>query len=292
MKLCLACGHRFEATGWGCPACGRSPRIVGSLPVFAPDLAGGDGSDAAYLYADIASAEARHFWFRSRNRLIVWALRRYFPGARCVLDMGCGTGFVLTGIREAFPQVALFGSDALTRGLSHAAARLPEATLLQMDARRIPFAEEFDVIGAFDVLEHIVEDEAVLREMFRAAQPGGGILLTVPQHRFLWSSVDEFSHHKRRYSRRELVGRVRGAGFEVLRATSFVSLLLPLLLLSRLRQRQGADRVDPLAEYRIHPLANAVLERVLDVERALISVGVPLPAGGSLLVVARRPPSS
>ena len=77
-----------------------------------------------------------------------------------------------------------------------------------MDARRIPYEAEFDVIGAFDVIEHIYEDAAVLQQMHRAVRPGGGIIVTVPQHRFLWSKQDEFSCHFRRYTRGELMSKV------------------------------------------------------------------------------------
>ena len=77
-----------------------------------------------------------------------------------------------------------------------------------MDARRIPFEREFDVVGAFDVLEHIVEDEDVLGQMFKATRPGGGLLVTVPQHPFLWSASDEHAMHQRRYSRAELRRKV------------------------------------------------------------------------------------
>ena len=92
---------------------------------------------------------------------------------------------------------------------------MPGVTLFQMDARFVPFEEEFDVIGAFDALEHIKEDEDVLREIFRATKEGGGIILTVPQHPFLWSQMDEISHHYRRYTRRGLIDKVQRAGFEV-----------------------------------------------------------------------------
>jgi SAM-dependent methyltransferase len=259
------------------------------MPVFAPALARGDGSDATYRFEELCAAETWHFWFRSRTRLIVWAIRRYFPDARRILDMGCGTGLVLSGLKEAFPAAELSGSDAIVQALAFAGARLAGVTLFQMDGLRIPFREEFDLIGAFDVLEHITEDEAVLQEMFRATRRGGGILLTVPQHAFLWSSIDDFSCHRRRYSRGDLVRKARNAGFEVLRATSFVSLLLPLLLVSRLRQPKEVDKVDTQAEHRVGPLMNRVLGGALTLERGLIRLGVPFPAGGSLLLVARRP---
>src|SRR5690606_22871969 len=115
------------------------------------------------------------------------------------LEIGCGTGFVLSGVADAFPAVRLFGSEIFTAGLEFAARRQPSVNFMQMDARSLPFLDEFDVIGAFDVLEHIVEDGQVLAQMREALKPNGIILLTVPQHEWLWSPVDEFACHVRRY---------------------------------------------------------------------------------------------
>jgi SAM-dependent methyltransferase len=291
MKLCLACGHRFQAGGWACPACGRAPAERERYPAFAPDTPDAAGSFDAACFSRLASLEAGNFWFEARNRLLVWALGRYFPAARSFLEIGCGTGFVLAGIGRAFPALALAGAEVFSEGLAHAHERAPGAALFQMDARRMPFAEEFDVIGAFDVLEHIEQDVAVLTEMFRAVRPDGGVMLTVPQHPFLWSRTDEHAHHKRRYTRAELVDKVRRAGFEIARATSFVSLLLPAMALSRLAG--GVARgADPLPELSIGRGMNALLTGVLAAERALIERGVSFPAGGSLLLIARKPKAS
>jgi SAM-dependent methyltransferase len=166
--------------------------------------------------------------------------------------------------------------------------RVPAARFFQADARSLPFDREFDVVGAFDVLEHIEDDGAVLQQMYQASRPGGGILLTLPQHRFLWSYVDEYSFHKRRYSRREIVRKVQQAGFEVLHATSFVSLLLPAFVVARLRPRIPREEFDCCREFAVNRLLGIGLERVLDLERLLIGLGLSFPAGGSLLVVAGR----
>jgi len=120
-------------------------------------------------FADLAVLEAHNFWFRARNRLVIWALRKYFAGARSLLEIGCGTGFVLSGIAAEFPALKLSGSEIHSSGLRFAAQRVPNSSFFQMDARHIPFSEEFDVIGAFDVLEHVEEDEDVLAGMYRAA---------------------------------------------------------------------------------------------------------------------------
>jgi len=301
LRLCLRCGTAFEPAApaasaggdWRCPACGHEPARRDGFPAFAPELAGGAaGFDPAH-FAELARLEAGNFWFRSRNRLILWALRRYFPQARRLLEVGCGTGYVLSGLAAALPGLALTGSEAATAGLAYAARRVPDAALVQMDARRIPYCSEFDVVGAFDVIEHIEDDAAVLAALHGALAPGGGLLLTVPQHPGLWSEFDRRAGHVRRYRAAGLRALVLQAGFEVVRMTSFVTLLLPLMLLSRLARRApaGADQ-DALAELRIARPLNVAFERTLDLERMLIRAGVPLPAGGSLLVVARRTSSN
>ena len=288
MKVCLECGRRFEGGEWICPGCGHSPELIDGLLSFARDMARENDGFSPEFFEDLAEVELKNFWFRSRNRLLTWALRRYFPDSENFLEVGCGTGFVLSGIRRELPGLELWGSEVRVEGLDFARKRLEGTTLFQMDARKIPFEDEFDVLGAFDVLEHIEEDDAVLREMFRATKPGGGIILTVPQHRFLWSVVDDYSFHKRRYSRKELSAKVEGAGFEVIRVSSFVFFLLPLMLVNRIRRNVREKSFDLMAELRINPALNALFEKALGIERFFMRAGLSFPAGGSLLLVGKK----
>jgi ubiquinone/menaquinone biosynthesis C-methylase UbiE len=290
MKVCLYCTTRFASADWCCPQCGYTPLIRDDIRLFAPDLAHENDGMHSESFANLASLEAHHFWFRSRNELIAWMIQRFCPDAKNLLEIGCGTGFVLLGVQSKHPQLTLSGSELHQAGLAFARKRLPDVTLFQMDARHIPFEAEFDVIGAFDVLEHITEDEAVLGQMFQAIRPGGSIIVTVPQHRFLWTVIDDYSMHKRRYSRAEMICRLTAAGFCVKHVTSFMSFLLPIMLLSRLRNRHvKVDDVDPTSELRIGQHLNKLFERVLTLERRLIQAGVSFPVGGSLLVVAYKP---
>ncbi len=135
------------------------------------------------------------------------------------------------------PELNLQGSEVSLKGLRFAEKRLSRSKLFQMDARQIPFEDEFDVIGAFDVLEHIKEDTIALSAMYQATSKGGGVLLTVPQHPWLWSQADDYAHHVRRYQAKELKAKVENVGFQVIKIASFVSLLLPLMVLSRLQQK-------------------------------------------------------
>jgi SAM-dependent methyltransferase len=288
MKICLSCGQRFATEGWRCPSCNKYPEVVSGFLLFAPNFAAGNDGFGARYFEKLFKVEAWNFWFRSRNKLLIWALRKYFPQAESFFEIGCGTGYVLSGIQSKFPDLRLYGSDIFSNGLSFAEQRLSDVSLFQMDARRIPFEMEFNVIGAFDVLEHIDEDDVVLQQMFQATKFGGGIILTVPQHRFLWSVVDEYSFHKRRYTRKELMKKVKNAGFQIVCVTSFVSFLLPLMLLSRMKRQLSSDKFDPLAELEIGRIKNAVLENILTLERVFIKCGFSFPAGGSLLMIAKR----
>jgi SAM-dependent methyltransferase len=288
MKLCLSCRAVQQSWQWTCPTCGRTPAQQGGHYWFAPELAQSEGPFNAEAFRELSQLEGRNFWFTSRSRLISWALRKYFGAAESFLEVGCGTGFVLSCIAEARPGMRLAGGDLMAAGLTFTRKRLPNAFLFQADARRLPFREEFDLMGAFDVIEHIEQDEEALAEMREALRPGGGLILTVPQHRFLWSAYDELGHHKRRYSRRELVAKVARAGFEIVRVTSFVSILLPLMLANRLRRQRVPEDYDPVSELKIHSVSNAIFRHMLTVERCCIKMGLSLPVGGSLLLVARR----
>lgn len=286
MKLCGDCGEDFDSIDWRCPSCLHEPPRVDGYLTFAPELAATSEGFEAEFFPRLFELEANSFWFRSRNRLLTWALQKYFPQAQNFFEIGCGTGYVLSGIQNAVPHLKLLGSEIYSAALPLAAARLPGVELFQMDARRIPFKEEFDVVGAFDVIEHVNEDEEILAQMFQATRRGGGVMLTLPHHPFLWSQADDAAHHVRRYTTRELIEKVSRAGFEITRTTSFVSLLLPPMLLSRWRQRH---QYDPMSEFEISRGLNSAFEKTLDVERAMIRAGISLPFGGSLLLVARRP---
>jgi SAM-dependent methyltransferase len=290
VRRCLDCGHAF-ADGWSCPRCGWAPARRDTVVAFAPELAEGVGDRGGFeaeAFARLARLEEGSFWFQARNALILWALDTYAPRARSFLEIGCGTGFVLAGVGRARPDIRLTGSELFTAGLRYAAERVPDADLVQMDARRIPYEDEFDAIGGFDVLEHVDDDEGVLAECHRALRPGGTLLVTVPQHPQLWSAADDYAHHVRRYPRGELVAKLNRTGLEPMRVTSFVSLLLPLMAVSRLVERRSGGSYNPAAEHARSARLSWPLAAVMRAEAALIRRGVSFPAGGSLLAVAVR----
>ncbi|MDL2314433.1 class I SAM-dependent methyltransferase [Desulfovibrio sp. OttesenSCG-928-C14] len=249
---------------------------------------GGIGGFSPEAFKTLAEVEADSFWFRSRNKLILFLIKKYFPFFESFLEVGCGTGFVLHGLESAFPQARFYGSELFIEGLFFARKRLPAVEFYQMDATRMPFCESFDLIGSFDVLEHIENDEAALQSMYEALVPGGGLLVSVPQHAWLWSNTDVQACHVRRYSAAELHAKLTKAGFHIVRSLSFVSILLPLMVASRLFKCNKSKQKEE-AELTIPNWLNIIFEKALTFERGLIRAGVNLPCGGSRFVVACKP---
>lgn len=266
-------------------------RVVEGVKCYHPDVAESydDYPESGFDVTD--EVEGDSFWVRSRTRLVRSEVARASGGTSArMLELGCGTGVLLRALAE-LPGLELLGSEVYLRGLRSARARGGPIEFIQLDATRIPFEAEFDIVGAFDVIEHIEDDAAVLRGVGRALKPGGRLLLTVPQHPFLWSRLDELVHHKRRYTRKGLFRRVQDAGLRVDYASSFVFACFPLMLAARLFDRGPAS--DPKRDFdrrvRFSPLVNVTLDALMRVDEWLIRRRVSLPWGGTLLVVARKP---
>jgi SAM-dependent methyltransferase len=260
---------------------------------YAPELAGDFGDYPQEGFDVTASVEASSFWCRSRNRVLRRVIERFTDRSRRLhmLEIGCGIGGVVGELRR-FPHLQLTASEIYLQGLRYARSRFPDVAFIQLDAMAIPFEAEFDIVGAFDVLEHIQDDESVMRGVNRALRGGGLFLVTVPQYPWLWSALDEIVRHKRRYRRLELRQKLRRNGFDVLFMSSFVTLLFPAMAASRLISRTrttSVDRREAFASEVVLPkAANRVCDWVMRVDEALLGAGIPLPFGGSLLAVARK----
>lgn len=237
--------------------------------------------------------EEKNFWFRSRNRIIKRLFSQYLPPSKTakILEVGCGTGFVLYGLSE-FKNYHLFGGELHVEGLRYARERLPHAEFIQLDFRKTPFHNEFDAIGAFDVLEHVEEDILMMENVHKSLKPGELFFVSVPQHKWLWSNQDVAAYHKRRYTRKELILKLEQNHFSIEFATSFVFTLLPAMFLSRLFRKKKIRNPDGM-EYSFHELTlpsalNKLLEGFMKIDELLIRRGYSLPIGGSLIAVSRK----
>ena len=256
--------------------------------VAAPERRG--GYDPRH-YEQLAAVEDRHFWFTGRLRAIeatIAPLVTMLPGGCRVLEVGCGTGQVLQMLERLCPHGLVVGMDLLREGLPHARRRTA-GRIVQGSSTVSPFSAPFDLIGLFDVVEHIDDDEDFLRRTGALLAPGGRLVVTVPAYRRLWSAVDERALHCRRYEHEELRMRLAGAGFVVEYLTPFLTTLYPLMRVSRVLSR-WRDTGDPMRqELRVVPGLNGILEVLLALEaRWLLARRRRLPVGTSLIAVARK----
>ncbi len=240
-------------------------------------------------YAEHRKHEDGHWWFAGRRRIIMALLERELgPGGapdRRLLDIGCGTGMMLG---ELSRLGAAEGVDADEQAVAFCRARgLERVSLLEGD--RLPQATgTYDVVSLFDVVEHLDDDLAMLREARRVLAPGGLLAVTVPAYAWMWGPQDEISHHRRRYVRPQLRALLEQAGLAVRRATYFNTLLLPPIAAVRVlrRDRPGDELRSDFEMTRPGPL-NTALARLFGAEAALLRAGVSFPFGVSILALAR-----
>lgn len=230
----------------------------------------------------LLALERDHFWFPPRLTLLTRRLGELAGPGQELVELGCGTGaFAAAAATLGYRVTAL---DAHMSLLTVARQRHPAMRLIQADlARPTPLPSEgFSVCVCLDVLEH-VDPRTLLAEAHRLLRPGGGLLLSVPAHAWLWSSLDVAAGHRCRYSLAMLAGELERAGFVVEGHTHYQLLLLPLVFASRRVLRASSTSV----ERRPSPLLGRILRRVNEMEVRFLG-GRRLPAGSSLIAWARR----
>jgi SAM-dependent methyltransferase len=235
------------------------------------------------VYQQMAELDDRHWWYRARRQILADLIRREvpLPAKARILEIGCGTGHNLEMLGRLGRVDALELDDE---------ARAIAETRLGRKAMSAPLPElagvkdrHYDLIGAFDVIEHIDNEAAAVASIAAKLKSGGRFVMTVPAHQWMWSAHDVVNHHKRRYSKRGLKRLIERSPLRLEKIGYFNSLLFPLALAERLTSKilgkDGADVKLPPA-----PL-NAALERAFAAERHLVG-RLPLPPGLSLFAVA------
>ena len=244
-----------------------------------------------------SEAGSHHPIDRASRALAVRSLTEYLPeqgAAPVVLDVGCSSGFVIEEIRAALPAAVLVGSDYILPPLEKLADRLPGLPLLQFDLRRCPLpAACVDAVTALNVLEHIDDDLAALREVARILRPGGLAHIEVPAGPNCYDIYDEQLMHHRRYRLGELLSKARAAGFRVLRATHLGCLIYPAFWFVKQRGRRSlglpADEKKALVARQIRRTGDsALLDAALNLE-AKLGRFIEFPFGIRCVAVLRKP---
>ncbi|MBL7261635.1 class I SAM-dependent methyltransferase [Paractinoplanes lichenicola] len=223
----------------------------------------------------LVALEDRHWWYRERRALLARHLRRLPGPPGRALDIGAaGGGNTRVLQQHGWKPIAVeYGHDGAT------AAKQRKLPTVRGDGRRIPIKSgSIDLVLAFDVLEHIDDDERVAAEINRVLRPGGSALITVPCDMKLWSAHDVAVGHLRRYTRDTLRTAVENGGLHIERLWSWNVLLRPAAATVRKRSTSSDLR-------KMNPIVNAALSAVIVSERYLPVQSLP---GVSLMVQAVR----
>ena len=250
-------------------------------------------------FEELLKAEENHFWFKYRNNVIgsnVFELLVNCKNSR-FLELGCGNGNVIREIEKRLPESTIVGSELHEEGLLNARGRVA-CELVQADIYSLPNWAKFDLIGLFDVLEHLPDDVKALKEIRKALKPGGKLILTVPASMKLWSYVDEVAGHYIRYSSDTLKKSLVNAGFIVQKNDPFMSPLFPAMWLVRnltqVKKKLGfTGNKDPRTlaneEFRVSSFMNFTMGTILGFEGKLLNMGLRMPFGTSILAIAENP---
>jgi 2-polyprenyl-3-methyl-5-hydroxy-6-metoxy-1,4-benzoquinol methylase len=241
------------------------------------------------MYRHIYEIERVHWWYVARRKIVFdWVFRvlANYSGPR-ILDVGCGTGFNVEYLQTRGHSRVMgldFSAEALTfcrsRNLTNCVCG---------DATRIPLRQEtFDVIMAWDMIEHLEDDRQALREFARLLRHGGSVIIFAPAFNFLWGLQDEVSHHRRRYTAGELRQKLKAAGLSVKKLTYANMFLFPLIWAGRMVLRLTGNDIQGTSENDLSPdWSSGLLQAIFSAECPLLRY-VDFPFGVSLLCVAEK----
>lgn len=232
--------------------------------------------------------EERHFWFVSRKEFIFQNMRNVVKPSSRIIEIGAGTGNVSRYLKtNGYSRIAV--GEMHLNGLKYAKSYGIDECY-QFDLLRAPFESEFEAICLFDVLEHIDEDVTALINVRKMLDKHGHVILTVPTHRWLWSRDDVIAGHKRRYTKKELVEKLQGAGFEIIVSRYFFISIVPLLFLRTFIHKNDGSSIakeEHDLDISINPVLNKILLNLTRLENKLNKF-LPNLFGGSLLILAEK----
>jgi SAM-dependent methyltransferase len=247
-------------------------------------------------YETFARNEKNHFWFRGRRAVFFDLIRRHIapnlPEKPTCFDLGCGVGGMLESMSEFGRGV---GMDIDPDSLAFCKER-GFGQVFEGRGHRLPLqSDSIDMIGAFDVLEHIPEEAETIAECYRILKPGGFLFLSGPAYQFLYTHQDKMVHHERRYTTSGLKQKFSDAGFEIVRS-SYINFLLFPLILPAVLWKKFREAIKPPAEEEtrfntdvyLPGILNSLFSWLFSAERYILRY-ISVPTGHSLVLVVRKP---
>jgi len=239
-----------------------------------------------HTYAIMDRVEDSHWWFVGRRAILESFLRSIVDRLPTkdprILDIGCGTGANLEML-SAFGTAE--GVDVSDEALEF--CRRKGLTVQKGLAEKLPYEDgAFDITTALDVVEHLDDDIAGLKEMYRVTKSGGYSLIFVPAFMWLWGVQDDISHHRIRYTKKQIADRLEQAGYEVERATyANFTFFAPILGGRTIMKITG---IKPESENNVNISAlNGVFGKLFSAERHILK-NFDFPFGVSIVMVARK----
>jgi len=234
--------------------------------------------------------ERFHWWWAGRQELVKNLLTPEQP--KKILDIGCGTGETLTYLKTQFPKTQMQGIDLSPEAVKFTLKRGHKAK--KSAATKLPFKDNtFDAILLLDVIEHIKDDYAVIKEAKRVLKPGGVIVLTAPALQFIWTSFDENQGHFRRYNRHRLIDIATKNKLKINFLSYFNFVLSPMViairLLTKLPGLKKHGEYDSRLNYKIayNKLVNTILKTLFITEIKLLKF-IHYPIGISVAIKLQK----
>jgi len=233
-----------------------------------------------------------HFWFAAKLKLIENLLEEVFVNEkndRSILDIGCGTGTEFD-ILNKFGQITALDTNQTALDL----IKQKGSSVILADIEKfILLKNSYDAVCCFDLLEHLTDDKKVLKNIFHSLKNNGYLLFTVPAFKFIFSTHDLALKHQRRYSKKDIAGKLKSCSFTIVSLNYWNAILFPIEVVIRLFKKLLFIKLFKQPGYQsdaksINPLVNQFLFSILNFENKMINYGIKFPFGLTIYGIARK----
>ncbi len=241
------------------------------------------------VYLKMAEVEKDHWWFCSRRKIVKSIIKNHILNGSSeqlkILSVGCGTG-------GNFKMLSSFGEIFAMDSDNQAIEISKKLNIGNVKKGKLPYQipfvnENFDIVSATDVLEHVIEDTESLIEISKRLNKKGKLIITVPAHQYLWSKHDELHHHIRRYSKKELISKLNKAGYKIDFISYYNFFLFPLVFLMRFFTKNNENIKAEDLNRIPNKYINKILELIFSFEKFFLSL-FSFPIGVSIIAVVSK----